>query len=191
MRQAKLARPTNFWLGKTRGPMSPEWRAKIGDANRGRAKPDGFGEHLRTMLTGVPRALETIAKMSAGVKPEFRELMRQRFLGKPCVHPPRQFHYHGQWMRSSYEVRVAKALDALGIRWEYEPERFDLGSCTYLPDFYLPDEAMYVEVKGWYGPNSQRVINAFYQRYGDSKPLAILMKPQIRELERLASTMAA
>lgn len=34
MRQAKLARPTNFWLGKKRGATSPETRSKQRDAKR-------------------------------------------------------------------------------------------------------------------------------------------------------------
>ncbi len=191
MAAEKIRNPTNYWTGKKRGPMSQAWRDKIAAGNRGKTLPQSAKDHLRQLYTGVPRSAETRARMSAGVKPAFRERMRQRFLGKPCVHPPRQCQYNGIWMRSTFETRVASAFDRLGWSWQYEPERFDLGSCTYLPDFYLPDHDMYVEVKGWYGPNSQRVINAFYQQYGDDKPLAILMKPQIQALEWIVARMAA
>lgn len=40
-------------------------------------------------------------------------------------------------------------FDALGIRWEYEREGFMLpGVGKYLPDFWLPDFDIWVEVKG-------------------------------------------
>lgn len=57
-------------------------------------------------------------------------------------------HYNGYRFRSRLEARWAVFFDAAGIRYEYEPEGFTLqnGLC-YLPDFYLPDENIYVEVK--------------------------------------------
>jgi hypothetical protein len=58
--------------------------------------------------------------------------------------------YKGYRFRSRLEARWAVFLDALGIRWEYEPEGFDLGDAGwYLPDFYLPTfcGGMYCEVK--------------------------------------------
>lgn len=42
--------------------------------------------------------------------------------------------------RSRVEARWAVFFDALRLRWEYEPEGFELGDGTrYLPDFWLPD----------------------------------------------------
>lgn len=57
-------------------------------------------------------------------------------------------YYNGYKFRSRLEARWAVFFDAAKIRYEYEPEGFKLknGLC-YLPDFYLPDENMYVEVK--------------------------------------------
>lgn len=58
--------------------------------------------------------------------------------------------YKGYRFRSRLEARWAVFFDALGLRWEYEPEGFDLGSAGfYLPDFYLPDldGGTWVEVK--------------------------------------------
>jgi hypothetical protein len=39
-------------------------------------------------------------------------------------------------------------FDALDIKWHYEPEGYETSAGWYLPDFYLPDEEMWVEVKG-------------------------------------------
>ena len=52
-------------------------------------------------------------------------------------------------MRSSYEVIYAQYLMSQGIEFEYEPRRFTLGpSISYLPDFYLPESDVWVEIKG-------------------------------------------
>ena len=57
--------------------------------------------------------------------------------------------YKGYRFRSRLEARWAVAFDAMGIKYEYEPEGFDLGDgYYYLPDFYLPDDDVWVEVKG-------------------------------------------
>lgn len=47
--------------------------------------------------------------------------------------------YAGVRFRSRLEARWAVFFDALGVRWEYEHECFDLPSGRYLPDFLLPD----------------------------------------------------
>lgn len=68
--------------------------------------------------------------------------------------------YNGYRFRSRLEARWAVFLDALGIRYEYEPEGFSLPSGKhYLPDFrvkcygtrgHVGDEPfdLYIEVKG-------------------------------------------
>lgn len=44
--------------------------------------------------------------------------------------------YKGYRFRSRLEARWAVFFDALGIKWEYEPEGYDLGEAGwYLPDF--------------------------------------------------------
>ncbi len=86
--------------------------------------------------------------------------------------------YNGIRFRSRREARWAVFFDAAGIPWEYEPEAYDLsaapcptctsegklgadeGECeechntgtvsrgSYLPDFWLPKQKMFWEVKG-------------------------------------------
>lgn len=56
--------------------------------------------------------------------------------------------YQGYSFRSRLEARWAVFFDHLGIKFDYEPEGFDLGNgLRYLPDFWLPDWSMWVEVK--------------------------------------------
>lgn len=57
--------------------------------------------------------------------------------------------YKGYRFRSRLEARWAVFFDHLGVKWEYEKEGFDLGEHgCYLPDFWLPDLDMWVEIKG-------------------------------------------
>jgi hypothetical protein len=63
--------------------------------------------------------------------------------------------YAGVHFRSTLEADWAATLDSLGIVWQYEPEAVRLPSgALYLPDFYLPEIATWLEVKG---PHMQRL----------------------------------
>lgn len=56
--------------------------------------------------------------------------------------------YKGYRFRSRLEARWAVFFDALDIRWEYEKEGYNLGDVgLYLPDFWLVNEQVWVEVK--------------------------------------------
>jgi hypothetical protein len=56
--------------------------------------------------------------------------------------------YNGYRFRSRLEARWAVFFDALGIKWEYEPEGFEFSDgVKYLPDFLLTDFGVYAEVK--------------------------------------------
>lgn len=57
--------------------------------------------------------------------------------------------YNGYKFRSRLEARWAVFFDEMGIKYEYEPEGFELSDGTkYLPDFYLPESGSFFEVKG-------------------------------------------
>lgn len=56
--------------------------------------------------------------------------------------------YAGCRFRSRLEARWAVFFDHLRIPWEYEPQGFELPSGPYLPDFWLPDTEVWVEIKG-------------------------------------------
>lgn len=61
---------------------------------------------------------------------------------------PIETRYKGYRFRSRLEARWAVFFDAIGIEWEYETEGYNLGSSgCYLPDFWLPQFSLWVEVK--------------------------------------------
>lgn len=63
-------------------------------------------------------------------------------------------HYAGCRFRSRLEARWAVLFDELGIDWQYEPQGYHVGARLgltpkpYLPDFHLPNERLWVEIKG-------------------------------------------
>ena len=97
--------------------------------------------------------------------------------GNQIRHPKASFYrtmYEGAngkfWMRSSWEVAFAQWMDHCGIAWEYEKKRFSLGRGRhYTPDFYLPRQNEYVELKGWLTKRGKKKIEKFQSMYSDVK----------------------
>lgn len=195
---------------------SPETRAKMRAAKLGKKKSAETRARMSAARIGVKYSDETRARMSAakrgkpGRKLQPHEVerfvawrtgrehdertkakMSASRLGVPCPHGRRET-YKGVLFRSSWEVRTAKALDALGIAWEYEPQRFYFKGerFTYLPDFYLPTKGVYWEVKGWMRHGDAAKIAAFRQHY-PQHALVIVNSAELRALERAAQKAVA
>lgn len=165
------------WAGKKRGPHTAEWKQKQSQALLGVKKSVEHRAAIARARTGVECSSEVRAKISfarlgvSTVTEEGRRKISARHKGRNNAwfgkRPPaldvrgKWVDYNGTKMRSTYEARLAKLLDASGIEWKYEPKRFDLEDCTYLPDFFLPATGEYVEVKGWMRPEDQRRIDRF------------------------------
>lgn len=91
---------------------------------------------------------------------------------------PIETEYKGYRFRSRLEARWAVFFDACGVKWEYEPEGFDLGDgIKYLPDFRLhgvilnhclkaENCSIFVEVKGEMNDADAEKINRFHQQGG-------------------------
>lgn len=74
------------------------------------------------------------------------------------------------YFRSSWEANIARYFNFVGIKWEYEPKTFIFdtikrGSVSYTPDFYLPEEDRWVEVKGWMDQKSITKLKRFQKYY--------------------------
>lgn len=59
-----------------------------------------------------------------------------------------QTRYDGCYFRSRTEARWAVFFKTLGFPYEYEKEGYDLPAGRYLPDFWLPQQRCWFEVKG-------------------------------------------
>ncbi len=57
--------------------------------------------------------------------------------------------YKSVQYRSRLEARTALFFDCLGLNFEYEPKYFEIEKgFWYVPDFYLRDLEMWIEIKG-------------------------------------------
>ena len=72
----------------------------------------------------------------------------------------KRIKYKGIWMKSSWEKKYAEYLDKNNIKWKYEPNTFKLLDTTYTPDFKI-DNKKYIEIKGWFSPESYLKIKEF------------------------------
>jgi hypothetical protein len=70
--------------------------------------------------------------------------------------------------RSSWEVELAELMDDLGIKFKYETKRFyfSVEHESYLPDFFLPEYNVWIEVKGYMDKKSLRRCKLFKKYYG-------------------------
>lgn len=71
--------------------------------------------------------------------------------------------YRGILFRSKLEADYARAFDALGIEWRYEPKGQYFGEQFYLVDFWLPMSRQWIEVKGVFEPDDVRKVVALLQ----------------------------
>lgn len=63
--------------------------------------------------------------------------------------------YRGYRFRSRLEARWAVFFDTINVKYEYEAQGYDLGKDGYyLPDFWLPREEAWIEIKGTPPPKS-------------------------------------
>lgn len=77
--------------------------------------------------------------------------------------------YKKHRFRSRLEAKWAYFFDLLEIRWEYEKEGFELPSGKYLPDFWLPDQRMWSEVKaGDFTKKESRLVQELAEQSGFS-----------------------
>ncbi len=94
--------------------------------------------------------------------------------------------YKGYRFRSRLEARWAVYFDAIGLKWEYEPEGFEFKDGTrYLPDFRLPEVGKWAEVKPepLTREESRKVL--LLARHTENFVLALVGTPAVHPYEAL------
>ncbi len=92
-------------------------------------------------------------------------------------------------MDSTWEVECARRLDELEIRWIRNPN-IKLKYLTrsrrprnYIPDFYLPDHDIYIEVKGYWTDAARHKIKSVQEH----NPIKLLILESLEEIKALDS----
>jgi hypothetical protein len=95
---------------------------------------------------------------------------------------PIETHYDGYRFRSRLEAKWAGFFNHLGIRYEYEKEGYEFDGVRYLPDFWLPEQDCWVEIKGA-NPTDEEVHKARLLAGGSGKPTFILYGSDFQPFE--------
>lgn len=97
------------------------------------------------------------------------------------------------FFRSKWEANIARYFNFVGTKWEYEPKEFFFdgirkGCVSYKPDFYLPEEDRWVEVKGYMDQKSKTKLKRFAKYYPEeAAKLEIIDKKKYKEFEKYSS----
>jgi predicted nuclease of restriction endonuclease-like RecB superfamily len=93
-------------------------------------------------------------------------------------------------MDSTWEVACAGRLDILGIKWIRDP-KMKLGYVTrgrrkrnYIPDFYLPDLDVYIEVKGYWTAAAKHKMKDVLAR----NPVRIIILESLQAISEITVT---
>lgn len=85
---------------------------------------------------------------------------------------------------STWETNIARVFNLIGIKWKYAPTIFDLGEHTYRPDFYLPSDRVYIEVKNFMNEYSLNRDKLFREKYPNIR-LDVISKIEYKEIETI------
>jgi len=103
----------------------------------------------------------------------------------------------GHYVRSKWELNICKLLKSIGCIYEYETKRFELklidGETTiYIPDLYIPEENLIIEIKGYHGKDKENLkkFDVFRKQcwsYNtlliDNKPYQKLIKSKVKTFD--------
>ncbi len=83
---------------------------------------------------------------------------------------------------SRWEANMARLFNYQGIKWIHQPRSFDLKTQNYTPDFYLPDQDIYIEVKNFLSDYSKSRDDKFRELYPRLR-LKMILKDEYMKLE--------
>jgi hypothetical protein len=87
------------------------------------------------------------------------------------------------FFRSNWEIELCEILQELGIKFEYEPRRyyFRRERESYLPDIFLPEYNVWIEIKGYMDSRSEKRVKLFTKYHGHETGFFLYEKEE-REL---------
>ena len=91
--------------------------------------------------------------------------------GKPSPHRKRGFRKDlGHFVRSTWEADFARILKLHNLDYQYEPKTFELIKANgeilhYTPDFYVPSQNTFYEIKGFLRDLDEEKLELFQKQY--------------------------
>ncbi len=88
---------------------------------------------------------------------------------------------------SRWEANYARLMNFLKIKWVFQPKTFSLKTQKYTPDFYLPGEYTYIEIKNFLSDYSAKRDREFRELYPEIKLTMILKTDYLKLQEQFSS----
>lgn len=156
---------------------------KVGDEEKERSRRNSIGNQWAKGYKFTPEQRQRKSEAAKKAWAEGKWNKRRVHDGERRTAFSGHGHHNGVYMRCiNSEGVFARDLDDAGIKWVYEPRRFRLSCCTYLPDFYLSEFDIWVEIKGWpEQPGSwPQKVNLFREETG--KTLVVVFHRELSSL---------
>ena len=152
---AKKGARTGFAIRPYKRIWTPEMRRKHGERMRGNKYMKGkrHSDALKARWRRDRAGKTNLPWSDPAFKTRMREVSSQNGVAVRRMPKRSRYEYldrHGQLHRmlSSWEVAYAQWLDRQNYTWRYEPVLLLSTGCRYLPDFWVAELGIYVEVKG-------------------------------------------
>jgi hypothetical protein len=105
-------------------------------------------DNIAKSLLGKPLTEEHKEKLSRRIQEKVQEGTWHLSFSKSRTHEYKGIKLHGMW-----EVKYATFLDEQGIKWRRPTEKFKYSfegkDSYYTPDFFLLEQNLYIEIKGY------------------------------------------
>lgn len=168
---------------------TPESIEKYSRAQIKKYQDPAFRERTTSSLRRVWESPAYKAQLSASLK--------RRWIENPPKCSSRRYAYDASGgtqvvLKSSFERDFAAYLDQQGFSWSYEEKRYVLSTLegsVYIPDFYVKDIDIIVEVKGYFWKDAKNKWDAFVREYPSTRK-AILFKQDINRLVKSEVSLA-
>jgi hypothetical protein len=146
-------------------------------------------------LKGIYFSVDHCKKISKALKGKPKSESHRKHLSENPNHhkPPKisgrcKMYYYDSFFqgiigfKGSYEYKYVLYLDSKNIMWFYEPITFLLSEdMSYTPDFYLPQEDVFIDTKGYMYPETKIKIEKLNKEYPNIK-LKILYRNDLTNL---------
>lgn len=157
----------------------PAWNSGLRDDPRCKVN-DGIAENLRNMTRN--RSLEwhkeNGKRISTTINQKVTDGTWHTSLAKRM-----HINYNGIDLHGSWEVAYAKFLDNNNIKWQRNKDSFTYTfqdkERKYTPDFYLIDDDVYIEIKGY----KTEKDDAKWAQFPTHRKLIVLMQKDLVEMK--------
>jgi hypothetical protein len=144
---------------------SLETRQKMSEAHKGKVLPIEQKRKISLATKGKTVSKETRSKLSRAIEDRILN-------GKFCSKNFKSAGYREDidlFVRSKWEANVVRILKSFDRKFEYESKnsRFKTSLGTLILDLYLPEDNVWIEVKGYLYNKSKNKMKEFVKLYPD------------------------